>query len=263
MFVLSADTPKYPASARNYLRKPPSLKPSDCTPLFLAAFERGAVCCIHTHSQWCVLITLLVEKLHGKDACFEISNIEQIKGIPKGRGKAGRLGFHDTLSVPIIENTAFEEDLTEALEAAMEKYPDTYAVLVRRHGMYVMRLEYSECYRLTLTDTSGVTMLPKRRHSARAWTTSSSLLSVCMSWACHGHKRDDFMGRNRLYIRSRFGFLSIMKIECSKSVTKMHSELEGEKTPPTRQGSRSNQVKLLPMSHPPFVTASKLYLYLR
>jgi methylthioribulose-1-phosphate dehydratase len=28
-----------------------------------------------------------------------------------------------------------EEDLTESLEAAMEKYPDTYAVLVRRHGV--------------------------------------------------------------------------------------------------------------------------------
>ena len=30
-----------------------------------------------------------------------------------------------------------EEDLTSSLEVAMEKYPDTYAVLVRRHGMYV------------------------------------------------------------------------------------------------------------------------------
>lgn len=28
-----------------------------------------------------------------------------------------------------------EEDLTSSLEEAMEKYPDTYAVLVRRHGM--------------------------------------------------------------------------------------------------------------------------------
>jgi hypothetical protein len=28
-----------------------------------------------------------------------------------------------------------EEDLTDSLEAAMEKYPDTYAVLVRRHGV--------------------------------------------------------------------------------------------------------------------------------
>lgn len=28
-----------------------------------------------------------------------------------------------------------EEDLTQSLEAAMDKYPDTYAVLVKRHGM--------------------------------------------------------------------------------------------------------------------------------
>lgn len=29
-----------------------------------------------------------------------------------------------------------EEDLTQSLEVAMDKYPDTYAVLVRRHGVY-------------------------------------------------------------------------------------------------------------------------------
>ncbi|KAI5284612.1 Methylthioribulose-1-phosphate dehydratase, partial [Ascosphaera atra] len=68
--------------------------------------------------------------------CFEINKIEQIKGIPKGRGK-GNLGYLDTLRIPIIENTPFEEDLTGALEEAIEKYPDTYAVLVRRHGIYV------------------------------------------------------------------------------------------------------------------------------
>ena len=28
----------------------------------MAAFERGAGCCIHTHSQWAVLVTLLVER---------------------------------------------------------------------------------------------------------------------------------------------------------------------------------------------------------
>jgi len=37
----------------------------------------------------------------------------------------------------VIENTPHEEDLTDTLEAAMDKYPDTYAVLVRRHGVYV------------------------------------------------------------------------------------------------------------------------------
>jgi methylthioribulose-1-phosphate dehydratase len=30
-----------------------------------------------------------------------------------------------------------EENLTASLGAAMDKYPDTYAVLVRRHGIYV------------------------------------------------------------------------------------------------------------------------------
>ncbi|KAK0515745.1 hypothetical protein JMJ35_001779 [Cladonia borealis] len=128
---------------RSYLRKPLELKPSACTPLFLAAFDRGAGCCIHTHSQWAVLVTLLVEQeahAKGEDPmgkCFEIEKIEQIKGIPKGRGKSGMLGFFDKLVVPIIENTAHEEDLTQSLEEAMEKYPDTYAVLVRRHGVYV------------------------------------------------------------------------------------------------------------------------------
>ncbi|KAI9802202.1 MAG: Methylthioribulose-1-phosphate dehydratase [Sarcosagium campestre] len=130
MFVLDYST-------RRYLREPLQLKPSACTPLFLAAFDRGAGCCIHTHSQWAVLVTLLVERDLGRDACFAISNIEQIKGLPRGRSKEGYLGFFDTLNVPIIDNTAHEEDLTESLAAAMDRYPDSYAVLVRRHGVYV------------------------------------------------------------------------------------------------------------------------------
>ncbi|KAJ4287365.1 Methylthioribulose-1-phosphate dehydratase [Kalmusia sp. IMI 367209] len=128
MFVMDFES-------KEYIRRPQVHKPSACTPLFYAAFTRGAGCCIHTHSQWAVLITLLVEREFGKEACFEIEEIEQIKGIPKGRGKIGNLGYFERLRIPIIENTAHEEDLTESLEAAMEKYPDTYAVLVRRHGM--------------------------------------------------------------------------------------------------------------------------------
>lgn len=134
IFVMEFPTPKYPPSARKYIRKPLDLKPSACTPLFLAAFERGAGCCIHSHSQWCVLVTLLVEQMFGSDACFRINYIEQIKGIPRGPGK-GMLDYHDTLEIPIIENTAFEEDLTGSLEKAMTDYPNAYAILVRRHGM--------------------------------------------------------------------------------------------------------------------------------
>lgn len=123
---------------RIYIRSPPALKPSQCTPLFIAAFKkREARCCIHTHSQWAVLITLLLEARPGNTAVFEINNIEQIKAFGKGYGKQGNLGYHDTLRIPVIENTPHEEDLTESLEAAMDKYPDTYAVLVRRHGVYI------------------------------------------------------------------------------------------------------------------------------
>lgn len=122
---------------RIYLRSPPNLKPSQCTPLFMAAFtKRKAGCCIHTHSQWAVLITLLLESAPNA-TMFEINNIEQIKAFGKGYTKSGNLGYHDTLRIPVIENTPHEEDLTEYLEEAMEKYPDTYAVLVRRHGVYV------------------------------------------------------------------------------------------------------------------------------
>jgi methylthioribulose-1-phosphate dehydratase len=107
---------------RVYLRSPPSLKPSQCTPLFMAAFtKRNAGCCIHTHSQWAVLITLLLEQQKGSTAegqqtdtnMFEINNIEQIKGFGLGYQKKGNLGYHDTLRIPVIENTPFEEDLTD------------------------------------------------------------------------------------------------------------------------------------------------------
>lgn len=135
IFVLDYET-------RSYLRKPFELKPSACTPLFLAAFDRGAGCSIHTHSQWAVLVTLLVERraMHNdtkiEDECFEIERIEQIKGIPRGKGK-GMMGYYDRLRIPIIDNTAHEEDLTSSLESAMERHPDSCACLVRRHGLYV------------------------------------------------------------------------------------------------------------------------------
>jgi methylthioribulose-1-phosphate dehydratase len=84
-----------------------------------------------------VLITLLLEQQQSQRNVFEINNIEQIKGFGRGFREAGNLGYHDTLRIPVIENTPHEEDLTESLEEAMDKYPDTYAVLVRRHGVYV------------------------------------------------------------------------------------------------------------------------------
>lgn len=142
IYVLSLSAQDPQQQQRSYLRSPPCHRPSQCTPLFLAAFtRRRAGCCIHTHSQWAVLVTLLLEANKRPDV-FEINNIEQIKAFPRvaaaaDGSKPGNLGFHDTLRIPVIENTPHEEDLTEFLEAAMDKYPDAYAVLVRRHGVYV------------------------------------------------------------------------------------------------------------------------------
>ncbi|KAJ2787404.1 Methylthioribulose-1-phosphate dehydratase [Coemansia interrupta] len=140
LFVLSLTT-------RQELRAPaPPIKPSACTPLFYNAYEmRSAGACIHTHSQNAVLVTMLYADE------FSISHQEMIKGIRRG-STASNLAFFDTLRVPIVENTAREEDLTRRMAEAMERYPDTCAVLVRRHGVYVWGESWqkaktmAECY---------------------------------------------------------------------------------------------------------------------
>ncbi|XP_045499281.1 probable methylthioribulose-1-phosphate dehydratase isoform X2 [Colias croceus] len=107
------------------------LKKSQCTPLFMLAYRnRGAGAVIHTHSPHAVRCTLLYDKE------FVITHQEMIKGIKDA--KLGRyLCFDEKLVVPIIENTPFEKDLAGSLGEALEKYPGTSAVLVRRHGVYV------------------------------------------------------------------------------------------------------------------------------
>ncbi|KAK1064461.1 Methylthioribulose-1-phosphate dehydratase [Friedmanniomyces endolithicus] len=100
--------------------------------------------------RWAVLVTLICEAGLPNSAernVFAIKEIEQIKGISRGGSgsdeiaeggrKVGNLGYYDTMKIPIIENEAHEEDLTGALEKAIEEWPETCAVLVRRHGVYV------------------------------------------------------------------------------------------------------------------------------
>ncbi len=134
MFTLSIDGTivKRPAD--------PTLRPSDCTSLFMAAIRvRGAGAVIHSHSINAVVATLLFDKE------FSISDLEMIKGIEG-------MSYHDRLVVPIIENTARECDLAASLEAAIVAYPETRAVLVRRHGVYVWGKDWmqaktqAECY---------------------------------------------------------------------------------------------------------------------
>lgn len=82
------------------------------------------------------MLTLLHPADAQGNATFRISHQEMIKGIRIG-GTGKTLSYLDTLEIPIIENTPDEEDLTEGMSRAMERYPDAGAVLVRRHGVYV------------------------------------------------------------------------------------------------------------------------------
>lgn len=117
MFVLD--------EAGETLEAPDGYKLSACAPLFYNAFNiRGAGAVLHSHSKNALLATLLF----GDE--FEVTHLEMMKGI-------SGVGYHDRLVVPIIENTAHECDLADAMADAMRSYPDSFAVLVRRHGVYV------------------------------------------------------------------------------------------------------------------------------
>ncbi|CAE6440827.1 unnamed protein product [Rhizoctonia solani] len=136
IFVLPYPRP----SPEVFLRKPTQpLKESACTPLFWNAFDlRGAGSCVHTHSQHAVMATLLWE-----GETWEVSHLEMIKGVREaGTGRA--LSYLDTVVVPIIENTPFEEDLKDSMAEAMKKYPNAAGVLVRRHGVYVWGTDWEK-----------------------------------------------------------------------------------------------------------------------
>ncbi|HET8933303.1 MAG TPA: methylthioribulose 1-phosphate dehydratase [Polyangiales bacterium] len=126
----------------------PQLKPSACMPLFFNAFRlRQAGAVIHSHAMPATLATLLYDK------AFECTEIEMIKGI-EGHG------YYDRLVVPIIENTAHECDLADSMAQAIEVYPSSHAVLVRRHGVYIWGRDWvqakthAECYHY-LFDVAG------------------------------------------------------------------------------------------------------------
>ncbi|XP_014219437.1 probable methylthioribulose-1-phosphate dehydratase [Copidosoma floridanum] len=119
----------------NDLEMPPlekNLKKSQCTPLFMCAYTaRNAGAVIHTHSKFAVMVTLLWPGTE-----FRCTHLEMIKGI-RNQKLNRALRYDEELVVPIIENTPFEEDLKDHMAQVIEEYPETCAVLVRRHGVYV------------------------------------------------------------------------------------------------------------------------------
>lgn len=116
-------------------------KVSECAPLFFNAFRlRDAGAVLHSHGIFAMLASVTTP-----GDTFEVTELEMIKGI-QGHG------YYDRLVVPIIENTAHECDLGDRMADAMRAYPETQAVLVRRHGVYVWGRDWvqaktqAECY---------------------------------------------------------------------------------------------------------------------
>lgn len=110
-----------------------SLRLSACAPLFQHAFDkRGAGAVLHSHSLHAMLATLVEP-----GDTFRVRELEMIKGL------AGH-GYYDELALPILENTAHEHELADALGRAIDAHPRASAVLVRRHGVYVWGRDWRE-----------------------------------------------------------------------------------------------------------------------
>jgi methylthioribulose-1-phosphate dehydratase len=108
------------------------LKLSQCSPLFMHAYKiRNAGAVLHSHSLNAMAATLLFDKK------FSIKNMEMQKGVEG-------FGAFDILEVPIIENTAYECDLADSLEEAIRNHPKSFAILVRRHGVYVWGKDWKQ-----------------------------------------------------------------------------------------------------------------------
>ncbi|XP_065826894.1 probable methylthioribulose-1-phosphate dehydratase isoform X2 [Oscarella lobularis] len=109
-----------------------NLRPSSCFPVFMNAYQkRNAGAVIHTHSPNAVMATLFWP---GDE--FRISNLQMIKAIANEE-KGRNYRFDEELIIPIIENRAEEIGLKDPMGAVIDKYPETCAVLVRGHGLYM------------------------------------------------------------------------------------------------------------------------------
>ncbi|KAL8131355.1 hypothetical protein AgCh_007329 [Apium graveolens] len=177
MFVLSSDgcilsKPR----TKLYPHKPP--KCTDCAPIFLKVYEmRNAGAVIHSHGIEACLVTMI----HPLSKEFRITHMEMIKGI-EGHG------YHDELVIPIIENTAYERELTESFTKAIEAYPKTTAVLVRNHGVYIWGETWisTKTQGFILLDIDGTTS--ELRHSELVGVMFDEVPEVLERWYASGIK---------------------------------------------------------------------------
>lgn len=132
------------ASSEGYeiIQQPTSKRISACTSIFVNIYRNrptaGAI--IHSHSIHAVLLT----KITPGNAVI-LQGYEMLKGLEGGK-------YFGTHEVPILNNVEHECDLAEAVGKAVLDFPDSHAVLVRDHGVYIwgrtweQAKVHAECY---------------------------------------------------------------------------------------------------------------------
>ncbi|KAF7252130.1 Methylthioribulose-1-phosphate dehydratase [Varanus komodoensis] len=91
-------------------------------------------CLFKIYGSRCIVLTISIESLLKFLDILQMSleGVEELSHVSHYDVR-----YNDTLVVPIVENTPEEKDLKERMAQAMNEYPDSCAVLVRRHGVYV------------------------------------------------------------------------------------------------------------------------------
>lgn len=112
--------------------KEKNLKRSSCFQLMMPVYRKrdpGAV--FHTHSPAAAFISILFP---GNE--FRVTHQQMIRGILKDNLGVGNR-YDEELVVPIVQNAHDESEIIPRMEQTLDDYPETSAVIVRRHGIYV------------------------------------------------------------------------------------------------------------------------------
>ena len=113
-------------------------RPSDESRLHLTVVRvRGAGAVLHTHSVWSTLLS----EAFAAEGRLLIEGFEMLKGL------AGVHTHEHRESLPVIENSQDMEALARVFEDALERYPDSHGVLLRRHGLYTWGRDLAEAKR--------------------------------------------------------------------------------------------------------------------
>ena len=113
-------------------------RPSAETGLHLAIVRsRGAGAVLHTHSLWS---TVLSDVLSGDDA-VRLEGFEMLKGL------RGIQTHEHEEKLPILENSQDIAQLSEEVEALLQRDPAVHGFLLRRHGLYTWGEDLAEAKR--------------------------------------------------------------------------------------------------------------------